>query len=399
MKFLLVQADGMPDRPIKELGNRTPLEAANTPHLDKLIKLSKMGIVNHIPKGMKSGSDVGNLSILGYNPKKYFTGRSPIEAESIGINLEPNDVCYRCNLVTIKNKNGKEVMEDHSAGHIKNIISKQIIEALRENIENDEFKIYEGVSYRHILVWKNGMTEIETTAPHDILEKNIIQYLPSGPGSVRLRDLMRQARVTIKKLKNEIPELKSSDCSDVWLWGQGKKPKLPKFKSIHKIGGSIISAVDLVKGIGKLAGLNVLEVEGATGYLDTNYKGKVEAAMKSLENDDFCMIHIEAPDETGHEGDYRKKIQAINDLDNKVVGPLINLMENKYDEYKICIVSDHPTPCELRTHSYEYVPFLIFDSRLNNNNHGKEVFNEKTANESGIVEHSGHELLFSFFQS
>ena len=165
MKFLLVQADGMPDRPIKELGNRTPLEAANTPHLDKLIKLSKMGIVNHIPKGMKSGSDVGNLSILGYNPEKYFTGRSPIEAESIGINLEPNDVCYRCNLVTIKNKNGKEVMEDHSAGHIKNIISKQIIEALRENIENDEFKIYEGVSYRHILVWKNGMTEIETTAP------------------------------------------------------------------------------------------------------------------------------------------------------------------------------------------------------------------------------------------
>ena len=398
MKFVLVQADGMPDRPIKELGNRTPMEAAETPNLDKLVKLSQIGTVNHIPKGMKSGSDVGNLSILGYDPKKYFTGRSPIEAESIGIDLGPNDICYRCNLVNIINKSGKEFMEDHSAGHIKNTASNKILDALKQELEDNEFSIYEGVSYRHILVWKNGMTNIETTAPHDILEKNILQYLPSGPGSVRLRDLMRRARVIIKKLKKKSPDLELSACSDIWLWGQGKKPQLPKFDSIHKINGSVISAVDLIKGIGKLAKLDVLEVEGATGYLDTNYNGKVKAALKSLEKNDFCMIHIEAPDETGHEGDYKKKMQAISDLDNKVIGPLVDCMKDKYKEYKICVVSDHPTPCELRTHSYEYVPFLIFDSRSNNNSHGKEVFNEKAANESNITEHAGYKLLYSFLK-
>ncbi|MBT3475748.1 cofactor-independent phosphoglycerate mutase [bacterium] len=399
MKFVLIQADGMPDRPLVELEGKTPLEAAKTPFMDQLVQSSEMGTINHIPKGMKSGSDVGNLSVLGYNPEKYFTGRSPIEAESIGINLEPDDICYRCNLVKIINKNGKEFMDDHSAGHIDTEISRKIIGALKEKLEDAEFKLYQGVSYRHIVVWKGGQNNLETTPPHDILEKNIIQYLPTGPGSVKLRDLMRQARIEIKKLKNLIPELKNSDCSDIWLWGQGKKPTLPHFKSIHKINGSVISAVDLIKGIGKLSGLNVLEVDGATGYLDTNYKGKVDAALKSLKKGDFCMIHIEAPDETGHEGNYRKKIQAITDLDKEVVGPIMEGLKREHNEYKICIVSDHPTPVDIRTHSYEYVPYMIFDSRLNKNNHNKDTFNERSANESNIVHDDGHRLLGSFLKS
>lgn len=307
MKFVLIQADGMPDRPIKELDGKTPLEAAITPHMDGLVKLSDFGLVNHIPKGMPSGSDIGNLSVLGYDPKKYFTGRSPLEAESIGINLEKNDLCFRCNLVNIININGKEFMDDHSAGHISSEISKEIINELKSEIENDEFKLHNGVSYRHILIWKNGLTNIETTPPHDILEKETISFLPTGPGSVRLRDLMRKARIKIKKIKNKNTQIRDSKCSDIWLWGQGNKPKLPTFNSIHNKTGSVISAVDLIKGIGKLAGLNVLNVEGATGYLDTNYEGKVESALNSLKENDFCMIHIEAPDETGHEGDYKKK--------------------------------------------------------------------------------------------
>jgi 2,3-bisphosphoglycerate-independent phosphoglycerate mutase len=399
LKFVLIQADGMPDRPLEELQGKTPLEAAKTPYMDKLVQLSEMGTINHIPKGMKSGSDVGNLSVLGYNPEKYFTGRSPIEAESIGIDLEPADICYRCNLVNIVNKNGKEFMNDHSAGHIDTEVSKKIIGALREELEDDEFKLYQGVSYRHILVWKGGCNNLETTPPHDILEKDIIQYLPTGPGSVRLRDLMRQARIKIKKVKNLMPELKNSDCSDIWLWGQGKKPTLPHFNSIHKINGSVISAVDLIKGIGKLSGLNVLNVEGATGYLDTNYKGKVSAALESLKKDDFCMIHIEAPDETGHEGDYEKKIQAISDLDEKVVGPIMEGLKAEHDEYKICIVSDHPTPVDIRTHSYEYVPYLIFDSRLNKNKHNQNTFSERSANESSLIHDDGHKLLASFLKN
>ncbi len=399
MKFILIQADGMPDRPIKELDGQTPLEAANTPNMDELVKLSEMGIVNHIPKGMKSGSDIGNLSVLGYDPNKYFTGRSPLEAESIGIKLEPTDICYRCNLVNIVNQNGKEYMDDHSAGHIESELSKRIIIELKNEFENDEFKIHHGVSYRHILVWKNGMSNLETTAPHDILEKEINPFLPTGPGSVRLRDLMRQARIKIKKIKGSNPNMKKLKCSDIWLWGQGKKPNLPSFNSIHNIHGSIISAVDLLKGIGKLAGLNVIEVEGATGYLDTNYDGKVQSALQSLIENDFCMIHIEAPDETGHEGDYKKKMQAIVDLDKKVIGPIYNGLKKEYNEYKICIVSDHPTPVELRTHSYEYVPYMIFDSRLPKINHKQQTFNEKSANEADLIRDNGHELISTFFKN
>ena len=398
MKFILIQADGMPDRPLANLDGRTPLEASETPFMDDLVKSSELGTVNHIPKGMKSGSDVGNLSILGYDPQECFTGRSPLEAESIGIPLGPNDVCYRCNLVNIVNNNGKDFMHDHSADHIATETSKVIIDGLKEELQDNEFELYQGVSYRHILVWKNGLSKLETTPPHDILEQNIIDYLPTGPGSVRLRDLMRRARVKIRKIKNKTPELKSLNCSDIWLWGQGKKPVLKQFKSIHNIKGSVISAVDLIKGIGKLAGLDVLNVEGATGYLDTNYKGKVESALNSLKENDFCMIHIEAPDETGHEGNYKKKIQAIDDLDKKVVGPIVEGLRNNYDDYKICIVSDHPTPVELRTHSYEYVPYLIYNSKLNTCNHNQKVFSERSASESGVVIENGFELLGHFFK-
>ena len=396
MKFVLIQADGMPDRPLKELGNRTPLEAAITPFMDSLVQNSIMGTVNHIPEGMDSGSDVGNLSILGYDPKEFFTGRSPLEAESIGISLDPADISYRCNLVKISGKEKDRFMEDHSAGHIESKVSKEIIDFLKPELDNDEFELHHGVSYRHILVWKNGLSKIQTTPPHDILEKNIMQFLPRGEGAEKLQELMSKARQLIMDFKDKTPEYKYLDCSDIWLWGQGVRPQIPSFKSINGIGGSVISAVDLIKGIGKLAGLDVLNVEGATGYLDTNYKGKVDAAIQSLKKYDFTMIHIEAPDETGHEGDYKKKIQAINDLDSKVIGEVVHRLKAEYKEYKVCVVSDHPTPVELRTHSYEFVPFMIYDSRNEKSNHDEVLFNEKSALKSDVRINDGHELLKIF---
>ena len=393
MKFIMLQADGMPDRPIKALKNLTPLEAANTPCLDSIVQNSELGSVNHIPKGYKSGSDVGNLSVLGYDPKKFFTGRSPLEAESMGIKLDEFDTTLRCNLVNIQNN----VMEDYSAGHISTDKSHVFINYLKKFVDNDICALYPGVSYRHILVYKNDISDINTTPPHDILEKDISSYLPSGNGSENLRSIIKECSSKIQDLRNENSIIKNEKVTDVWLWGEGKKTILPNFTEMTGMSGSVISAVDLVKGIGKCANLKIIDVPGATGYLDTNYKGKVEMGIKSLENNDFLMLHIEAPDETGHEGDYVKKIKAIEDLDSKVIKPLLDGLESKYDNFKLCIVSDHPTPIELRTHSYEYVPYLIFDNKTNLNNHNQKRFTEKIVDNLDNVIHDGYKLIYKLF--
>jgi len=398
LKYVLVQADGMPDRPIKELNNKTPLEFANTVSIDNLLTTSIIGAVNHIPKGLKSGSDVGNLSVLGYNPKDFFTGRSPFEAASMGIDLEDDDITYRCNLVNIVSNDKEKIMDDYSAGHIENSVARKVINFLKEEIDNEQFKLFPGVSYRHILVWKKGDISPITIPPHDILEKNISEFLPKGNGSEKLNELMKTAREKIKEFKKLNKECKDLPFNNIWLWGQGRKIILPSFESINKVSGSIISAVGLVKGIGKCAGLDVINVKGATGYLDTNYSGKVQAALDSLEKYDFSMIHIEAPDETGHDGDCTKKVQAINDLDKKVISPLVKKLKKKFKEFKFCLVSDHPTPIELRTHSYEYVPFMIYDSRKSIKNHNESTFNEKTVIRSDLVIEDGFTLLERFLK-
>ena len=396
MKYILIQADGMPDRPIKELNNKTPLQVANTPTIDKMTCISEVGSVNHIPEGFKSGSDVGNLSVLGYNPRKYFTGRSPLEAASIGIDLGPNDIAYRCNLINLVEINDHLIMEDYSAGHIETSKAEKIINYLKKYMDNDEFILYPGVSYRHILVWKEGKMNLETTPPHDILEKKIKNFIPKGDDSLKINEFMKKANALIKKLKNEDSEIGKVKVSDIWLWGQGKKTTLPSFFDLTKKNGSVISAVDLVKGIGRCASMNIINVEGATGYLDTNYLGKVESGLKELESKDFLMLHIEAPDETGHEGDYKKKIQAIEDLDSKVLSPLLEGLKQIEEEYKILLVSDHPTPIELRTHSYEYVPFLIHQNGMNLSNHDFKSFSEDIVNSTQNKLDDGYKLIYKF---
>ncbi len=396
MKYILIQADGMPDRPIKELNNKTPLQVANTPTIDKMTCISEVGSVNHIPEGFKSGSDVGNLSVLGYNPRKYFTGRSPLEAASIGIDLGPNDIAYRCNLINLMEINDHLIMEDYSAGHIETSKAEKIINYLKKYMDNDEFVLYPGVSYRHILVWKEGKMNLETTPPHDILEKKIKNFIPKGDDSLKINEFMKKANALIKKLKNEDSEIGKVKVSDIWLWGQGKKTTLPSFFDLTKKNGSVISAVDLVKGIGRCASMNIINVEGATGYLDTNYLGKVESGLKELESKDFLMLHIEAPDETGHEGDYKKKIQAIEDLDSKVLSPLLEGLKQIEEEYKILLVSDHPTPIELRTHSYEYVPFLIHQNGMNLSNHDFKSFSEDIVNSTQNKLDDGYKLIYKF---
>ena len=396
MKYILIQADGMPDRPIKELNNKTPLQVANTPTIDKMTCISEVGSVNHIPEGFKSGSDVGNLSVLGYNPRKYFTGRSPLEAASIGIDLGPNDIAYRCNLINLVEINDHLIMEDYSAGHIETSKAEKIINYLKKYMDNDEFVLYPGVSYRHILVWKEGKMNLETTPPHDILEKKIKNFIPRGDDSLKINEFMKKANALIEKLKNEDSEIGKVKVSDIWLWGQGKKTTLPSFFDLTKKNGSVISAVDLVKGIGRCASMNIINVEGATGYLDTNYLGKVESGLKELESKDFLMLHIEAPDETGHEGDYKKKIQAIEDLDSKVLSPLLEGLKQIEEEYKILLVSDHPTPIELRTHSYEYVPFLIHQNGMNLSNHDFKSFSEDIVNSTQNKLDDGYKLIYKF---
>ena len=396
MKYILIQADGMPDRPIKELDNKTPLQVANTPTIDKMASISEVGSVNHIPEGFKSGSDVGNLSVLGYNPRKYFTGRSPLEAASIGIDLGPNDIAYRCNLINLVEINDHLIMEDYSAGHIETSKAEKIINYLKKYMDNDEFILYPGVSYRHILVWKEGKMNLETTPPHDILEKKIKNFIPRGDDSLKINEFMKKANALIEKLKNEDSEIGKVKVSDIWLWGQGKKTTLPSFFDLTKKNGSVISAVDLVKGIGRCASMNIINVEGATGYLDTNYLGKVESGLKELESKDFLMLHIEAPDETGHEGDYKKKIQAIEDLDSKVLSPLLEGLKQIEEEYKILLVSDHPTPIELRTHSYEYVPFLIHQNGMNLSNHDFKSFSEDIVNSTQNKLDDGYKLIYKF---
>jgi len=395
MKYVILQGDGMPDHLLPELGGKTPLEVANTPNLDKIAKCAmKFGMVKTIPDPLPPGSDVGNLTVLGYDPMVYYTGRSPLEAASMGVELGPTDVTLRCNLVTLSEDNGHTIMEDYSAGHITTEEAEQIINDIKRELEEDNLKLHPGVSYRHLLVWTGGNKEIVTTPPHDISGKEIAAYFPSGEGSQKLKALIDKSRDILKDHpvnKKRIEEGKNP-ANSIWLWGQGVAPTMPTFKELYGLSGSVISAVDLVKGIGKYAGLDVIDVPGATGYLDTNYEGKVDYALESLNEVDLTMIHIESTDETGHVGDAKLKIQAIEDFDGRVVGRVLDGIK-KFGDYKILVMSDHPTPIDLRTHVNEPVPYAIYSSEDESVKNESYVYTEKSAVLSEEYVNSGWKLV------
>ena len=398
-KHIVLLGDGMADEPIKELGDKTPLQYAKTPNMDKIARGGVSGMVKTIPDGFEPGSDVANMSILGYDPSKYYTGRAPIEAANMGIELQPSDIAYRMNLVTLGNDDsGRRKMVDYSAGHITTEESTKIVQYIEREFGDFEFSFYPGKSYRHIMVWKNGKEEIVTTPPHDILGSEIGMYLPHGNGAGKILKIMRDSqRVLPEHPVNEARVSKGvNSANSLWLWGQGRKPTLPDFKELFGIGwGAVISAVDLVQGLGVLMGLSVIEVKGATGWLDTNYSGKVDAALKALSaGADFIYLHIEAPDEAGHMGDTPLKVQAIEEFDKYVVGPILDGME-RYDKYRILLLPDHHTPVGIRTHTSEPVPFSLFGTQFLATN--VDGFSESSCEKSGLYIDKGDTLMSVFF--
>ncbi len=355
----------MADEPQESLHGRTPLEAAATPNLDRLAKTAELGTMVTVPAGYPAGSDVANLAVFGYDPGRFYTGRAPLEAASMGIELGPDDVAFRCNMVNILHYEGRGFMHDFAAGHISTEEASQVIAALNEELGSDLLQFYPGVSYRHLMVVRNCADELaalELTPPHDIIGQEIVDHLPPDPTSP-IQRLMLSSQMIIHRLPfiQEKREKGETTANSIWLWGQGKKPALDSFADRFGISGTVISAVDLIKGIGVCAGLEAPEVPGATGYLDTNYDNKVAYALRSLAEHDFVYLHVEAPDEASHEGSLEKKIQAIEDLDRQVIGPLLNGLE-KFSGYRLLVLPDHPTPISLKTHAADPVPYLLFDS-------------------------------------
>ncbi|RMG06065.1 MAG: cofactor-independent phosphoglycerate mutase [Nitrospirae bacterium] len=383
MKYIVIIGDGMADRPIDSLGGKTPLQAAFTPNMDKLAKAGRIGMVRTIPPGFPPGSDVANLSILGYDPAVYYSGRAPLEAASMGIELSENDVAFRCNLVTLKYNKTRDraVMEDYSAGHISSDEAKELIDTVNRELGGEEFSFYHGISYRHLMVWHGGKDAMECIPPHDIIGKEITEYLPCGEGEEKLRELMKASVGILEghRINKKRAEMGKNIANSIWLWGQGRKPHMPSYKDKYGVSGSLVSAVDLTKGLGIYAGLEILDVPGVTGYLDTNYAGKAEYALASLERHDFTYIHVEAPDEAGHSGNVDDKIKAIEDFDALVVGTIIRGIRS-FDACRILLMPDHPTPISIRTHSDAPVPFVIYDSR-------EEISHENITYDESISDH------------
>ncbi|MCL1901247.1 MAG: cofactor-independent phosphoglycerate mutase [Firmicutes bacterium] len=369
MKYAVVLCDGMADLPMKELDGKTPLMAAKKPNIDELALFGEVGLVKTIPDGMSSGSDVAILSVLGYDPARFYTGRSPLEAISMGVNLLDSDMAFRCNLVTLSNEKdyADKMMIDYSADGISTEDAKVLIEFLAKNLNTEELNFFAGVSYRHCLRWRNAPKDaFKLTPPHDITGQKIGQFLPGGKNAKILTQLMEKSIQLLQTHPINLQRIKRGDrpANSIWLWGEGTKPKLNDFGTKYGIKGATISGVDLIKGIGKACNLEPINVEGATGDFETNYLGKEKAAIKAFNDGyDFVFIHIEAPDECGHRGDLKGKIKAIEQIDEKIVGNLIKDLQALGTEYRLLIMPDHATPVSLKTHTNDYVPYLIYDSR------------------------------------
>ncbi len=399
MKYIVVLGDGMADEPLESLNGKTPLEYAETPAMDRMSKKAEIGMVHTIPEGMKPGSDTANLSVLGYDPKKYYSGRSPLEALSIGVPMKDTDIAIRCNIVTISEEDvpfEEKTIIDHSSSEISTEDCAVLLEAVRKELETETYKFYVGTSYRHCLIWDKGEV-VELTPPHDVLTQVIGQYLPQDAA---LREIMKKSYdilvnhpINIERKKKG---LNPANCC--WFWGAGTKPMLSSFEEKTGKKGMMVSAVDLLKGIAVGAGMGVAEVEGANGGLHTNYEGKTQAAWKALleENYDFVYVHLEAPDEMGHQGSVERKVQAIEYLDTRVIGPLTEKLDAEGVDYRMLVLPDHPTPIRVRTHTSDSVPYMLYDST--NLLDKTWNYNEKEGAQSGNFIAQGHTIIDHLFE-
>lgn len=399
MKYIVVLYDGMADYPVPALNGKTPMEVAEKPLLDKLAKNGEIGLVKTVGDGLKPGSDIANMSVLGYNPHQCYTGRSPLEAVSIGVDMKDTDIIFRCNLVTLSDEESycDKTMVDYSAGDISTADATEIIKSVQEHFGNEIFSFYPGVAYRHCLVWQNGTLDLgNMTPPHDISGKVIGEHLSKSENAKELIAMMEKSYNFLMEHpvnKRRIAEGKRP-ANSIWLWGEGTKPSLPDFKEKYGVDGSIISAVDLLKGIAKCANMASPDVEGATGYIDTNFDGKAQCAIKELETKDFVYIHLEAPDECGHRNEPENKVKAIEIIDQKILGQLLPSLE-KYDDYKIMVLPDHPTPIVTMTHASDPVPYMIYQKSKATDN-GIESFTEATAKATGNYIDVGYTLMDKF---
>ena len=394
MKFCVIIPDGMADYKLEKLSGRTPLEVARTPNMDNISSNGIMGVANTVPKNFKPGSDVACLSVLGYNPAEYYTGRAPLESASLGIELGENDWAVRCNLITAN----EGILEDFSAGHVSDEEAKLIMSMLNERFADKDVKFYAGKSYRNIMVYSGDVTlEADCTPPHDIIGKPITKNLPKGNGSEILFELMRDSfhlleNHEVNKVRLDLGE---NPANMIWLWGQGKRPSLTPFKELYGISGAVITGVDLLRGLATYIGWNIIEVPGATAYLDTDYDAKAKYAIEALETHDMVLVHIEAPDEAGHEGNTHEKIRAIENIDRKIVGPVLEALE-KYDDFRILVLPDHYTSIIKRTHTSDPVPFAIYGTGCDNKSNLE--FTESNAGETGLKVKQGYQLMSQFIK-
>jgi 2,3-bisphosphoglycerate-independent phosphoglycerate mutase len=402
MKYIILVGDGMGDLPLSDLGFKTPLETANTPTMDNLSRNSELFRLQSIPTDMQPGSDIANLSLLGYEPHDFYTGRAPLEAASMGIELAAGETAYRCNLVSLE-KNGPDslTMVDFSAGHIPSAESNILINELQEKLGSDLFHFYPGISYRHLLIYKNNLSDLVTVPPHDYIGRNIAEYWKRYLQFPELQLMLESACSLLENhpINKQRQQKSQLAANSIWLWGEGKAPTMPTIEEKFGLKGSMISAVDLLKGIGVYGGLDIINIEGATGYLDTNYAGKAAAALEALAHQDFVFVHVEAPDEAGHKGSIPEKIRAIEDFDSKIVKPIfegLQGMENRPD-FRLVVCMDHLTPISTRTHSDHPVPVLLYDSRHQEVQSGLS-YSEKNAEKTGILLPSGSSFFHKLLQ-
>lgn len=400
MKYIIVLGDGMSDEPIESLGGKTPIEYAHTPTMDRLAPVSDLGLAATIPEGMKPGSDTANLAVLGYNPKEYYTGRSPLEALSIGVDMSMTDVALRCNIVTLSE--GEDTYEereilDHSSGEISTEDAAVLLNAVKEVFENEIYHFYVGTSYRHLLIWEKGDVA-ELTPPHDILGRRVGDYLPAD---AVLYDMMKRSYDILNNHPINLARAKRGEnkANSLWFWGAGTRPALSSFEEKTGKKGAMISAVDLLKGIAVGAGLTNIEVEGANGGLDTNYEGKAEAAVKTLLEDghDFVYVHVEAPDEMGHQGSVEKKVKAIEYLDQRLIRIIAEGMDASGEDYRLLVMPDHPTPIWCRTHVSDPVPFFIYDNRKKEG--AGLTYSEANGKATGVLVEEGYRMIDRLFEN
>ncbi len=399
MKYALILGDGMADRPLAELGDKTPLEVSNKPYMDLLAKTAKEGMVKTIPEGFKPASDTANLSVLGYAPEKYYTGRSPLEAVSLGIKMADDDIAIRCNLVTLSNEKNYQdkTMVDYSAGEISTKEADELIKYVEANLGTEDFHFYSGISYRHCLIVKHTTTGTDFTPPHDISGNVISEYLPKDKDAEFYRALQEKSYELLKDHPVNLKRIKEgkNPANSIWLWGEGTKPLLDNFEQKFGKKGAMVCAVDLLKGIAISAGLKLYEVEGATGGVVTNFLGKGETALKALlDGNDFVYVHIEAPDESGHQGNVKAKINAIEQIDQNIVGTLFNGLTKAKEDFAIMVLPDHPTPIATKTHAKEPVPFMIYSSTRDLG--ANESYSEKDAEKPGYFIPVGSDLIKEF---